>query len=136
MADEARRIALDTNVLARYLPADDEAQAERAARLLESGARYFVPVTVGLELAWVLRSAGVAGQDVLRAFRHLHGLPGMAWQHAAAWQAALRQAATGFDIADARHLALSADCDELATFDDRFAVRARRLAVQPPATAA
>ena len=132
MTDAARRIALDTNILARYLLADDEAQAERATRLLESGAQFFVPVTVGLELAWVLRSQGVPTDDMLRAFRHLHGLPGMAWQHAAAWQSALRHAAMGLDLADALHLALAADCDELATFDARFVTRGERVAASPP----
>lgn len=132
MTEGVRQVALDTNVLARYLLADDRAQAERAARLLESGARFFVPVTVGLELAWVLRSAGVPKEDILRAFRHLHGLPGMAWQHAAAWQTALRHAAIGLDLADALHLALSADCDELATFDARFVTRGQRAAADPP----
>jgi predicted nucleic acid-binding protein len=39
--------ALDTNILARYLLGDDMPQAEAAARLLESGERWFVPVTSG-----------------------------------------------------------------------------------------
>ena len=47
-------IALDTNVLARYLLNDDAAQAEAAEALLSSGERFFVPLTVWLDLVWVL----------------------------------------------------------------------------------
>jgi len=132
MADASRRVALDTNVLARYLLADDVAQAERAARRLESGANFFVPVSVGLELAWVLRAEGVPKPDIVAAFRHLHGLPGMEWQHLAAWQSALRHAESGLDLADALHLALSTDCVEMLSFDARFAARSQREGAQPP----
>ena len=51
---------LDTNVLVRWLVADDDAQVARVQALLESGRSagetYFVPTTVLLELEWVLRS--------------------------------------------------------------------------------
>ena len=53
--------ALDTNVLVRFLVRDDAAQGEAAANLIRSGVRsgnaLFIPVTVALELEWVLRSA-------------------------------------------------------------------------------
>jgi predicted nucleic-acid-binding protein len=51
---------LDTNVLVRWLVADDDAQTARVQALLESGRSageaFFVPTTVLLELEWVLRS--------------------------------------------------------------------------------
>lgn len=51
---------LDTNVLVRWLVADDDAQVAKVHALIESarsgGTRYFVPSTVLLELEWVLRS--------------------------------------------------------------------------------
>ena len=51
---------LDTNVLVRWLVVDDEVQAEVVAGLLASCAerneRLYVPLTVMLELEWVLRS--------------------------------------------------------------------------------
>lgn len=51
---------LDTNVLLRWLVRDDEAQAGYADALFESalasGENLFVPITVVLELEWVLRS--------------------------------------------------------------------------------
>lgn len=49
-------IALDTNILVRLLIADDPAQSIRAKCLLEGNDVYFVPVTVLLELAWVLKT--------------------------------------------------------------------------------
>lgn len=52
--------ALDTNVLVRWLTDDDARQSTRVASLLmekaKNGERLFVPVTVMLELEWVLRS--------------------------------------------------------------------------------
>lgn len=52
--------ALDTNVLVRWLTADDVKQCAVVANLLEIAAkkeeRFFVPVTVMLETEWVLRS--------------------------------------------------------------------------------
>jgi len=52
--------SLDTNVLVRWLVRDDERQSIRARSLLESAHAdaftLFVPITVALELEWVLRS--------------------------------------------------------------------------------
>jgi predicted nucleic-acid-binding protein len=52
--------ALDTNVLARLLVQDDDTQTDAAAKLLERhrrvGEALVIPVTVVLELEWVLRS--------------------------------------------------------------------------------
>jgi predicted nucleic-acid-binding protein len=52
--------ALDTNILVRWLTDDDAGQSTRVASLLEdkanNGERLFIPVTVMLELEWVLRS--------------------------------------------------------------------------------
>ena len=52
--------SLDTNVLVRFLVRDDNAQYESACALLRSAVDadepLFVPVSVTLELEWVLRS--------------------------------------------------------------------------------
>ena len=51
---------LDTNVLVRWLVADDDVQTAQVEALLtagrSAGQSYFVPSTVLLELEWVLRS--------------------------------------------------------------------------------
>ena len=53
--------ALDTNVLVRYLVRDDEQQLASAGKLirdaLRAGETLYVPITVMLELEWVLRSS-------------------------------------------------------------------------------
>jgi len=119
-------IALDTNILARYLLQDDEKQAEEAARIMESGETLFVTATVVLELAWVLKTKGRSKTEVIRGLNYLHGLPRMVWQEGDALDYALKLATAGLDIADALHLALSKGCDSLQTFDAQFATRAQR----------
>lgn len=63
-------IALDTNVLVRYLTEDDEAQAARAAALIEGAIdreeTMFVTHIVLCELAWVL------GGPYRRSRRDIH----------------------------------------------------------------
>ena len=49
-------IALDTNVVVRFLTNDDAIQARRARRLIEQN-EVVIPLTVLLEAEWVLRAA-------------------------------------------------------------------------------
>ena len=63
--------ALDANVLVRFLVQDDTAQLAAAPRLSRrcviAGETLNVPVTVWLELEWVLRSNfGVSKPEVVR----------------------------------------------------------------------
>ena len=73
-------IAVDTNILARYYvddPADVEAagQRRRAERVMRDTEHVFVPLTVVLELTWVLRSFYAFGAaDCARAIEHLVGM--------------------------------------------------------------
>ena len=48
-------VAVDTNVLVRYLTWDDLAQAKAAARVIESGETIAISTIVLCELVWVLR---------------------------------------------------------------------------------
>jgi predicted nucleic-acid-binding protein len=52
--------ALDTNILVRYLVKDDDQQLAAAKKLIQTAIRagetLFVPITVTLELEWVLRT--------------------------------------------------------------------------------
>jgi predicted nucleic-acid-binding protein len=50
-------IAVDTNVLVRYLTWDDESQAKAAARIIDSGETVAISTIVLCELAWVLKRA-------------------------------------------------------------------------------
>ncbi len=133
-------LALDTNVLARYYVAEEDAsratlaQCQAARRTLESGAQLFVAKTVLLELEWVLRGAyGVARRDVLRAFEHLLALPNVEVEDRGTVESALAGLRAGLDFADALHHASGRACAAFLTFDARrFARRARRLALTPP----
>jgi predicted nucleic-acid-binding protein len=131
-------IALDTNVIARFYvddPADPEAQHQRplARQVFESGQALFVPLTVVLELAWVLRAFyNFKAPAFIRVMEHLAGLPNARIEQSALVLQALKDVASGLDFADALHLRASAHCAKLATFDGRkFARKAARLGLLP-----
>jgi predicted nucleic-acid-binding protein len=114
-------LAVDTNVLVRFLTTDDPEQAERARRLVERES-VFVGKTVLLETEWVLRSGyGYARADILGGLRALLGLANVAVEDPPAVRAALIWCEEGMDFADALHLASSRHCDGMATFHRRFA---------------
>lgn len=131
-------IALDTNILARFYvddPADPGAAKQRpiAHRLLAEAKPVFVPLTVVLELEWVLRAFyGFAVDDFVRVVQHLLGLANVTVEEWARVSDALALHKDGLDFADALHLLASSDCTEFMTFDDRrFARRAKRLGLTP-----
>jgi predicted nucleic-acid-binding protein len=134
-------IALDTNLLARFYvddPSDPEAARQRpvARRLILGPQALFVPVTVVLELEWVMRGFyEVRPESFCAAIEHLLGLPGVTVDRWEAVEAALEVHRAGIDFADAMHWALSRGCSEVASPDDRrFARRAARLGLEPPVT--
>ncbi|HEV8260190.1 MAG TPA: type II toxin-antitoxin system VapC family toxin [Burkholderiales bacterium] len=129
-------IALDTNILARYLLDDEPAQARAARRLLaDAKSEYWIPVTVVLELAWVLRKADAPRRLVMERLRDLLSLRNVRAQNADLVFQALRWAAQGMDLADALHLVLSGKAERFATFDEALVKQARKLGVQPPVSA-
>lgn len=129
-------IALDTNILARYLLDDEPAQARAARRLLaDAKAEYWIPVTVVLELAWVLRKTDAPRSVVMERLRDLLSLRNVRVQNADLVFQSLRWAAQGMDLADALHLVLSGKAERFATFDEALIKQARKLGVQPPVSA-
>lgn len=58
-------IGVDTNVLLRYFLYDNPEQAERAARELTAGERFFVNMIVLCEVAWVLETGYGFSRDTL-----------------------------------------------------------------------
>ncbi len=117
--------SLDTNVLLRLLMQDDTGQLAAAQQLVRgrvaAGETLFVPVTVALELEWVLRSRFEFGKPaVLQTFTQLLSSVELRFEAAAAVEWALRQyAAATTDFADCLHAALAAQAGEppLWTFD-------------------
>lgn len=117
--------ALDTNVLVRFLVADDRAQLDAAraliGRCVAEGLALFVPVTVVLELEWVLRSRyGFAKEDVLRVMASLLSAAELGFESEQALEVAVQlHRETAADFADCLHVALAAQAGEppLWTFD-------------------
>lgn len=120
-------LAIDTNLIVRYLTGDHPKQSSRA-RMLIDGQPVFAAVTVMLEVEWVLRSAyGYRPADVARALRAFAGLPTVTVEDETVVAAAIDLAENGMDFADALHLSKSAHCEGLVTFDRKF-VKAAKVA--------
>ncbi|MCC5866336.1 MAG: type II toxin-antitoxin system VapC family toxin [Wenzhouxiangella sp.] len=130
-------IALDTNVLARFYcddPDDPEAKRQRPAarRLLEQAPALFVPVTVLLELEWVMRGFyRLPRQDFGRVIRHLLGLPNVTVEDWPCIDQALNLHLKGLDFADALHWSRIGHCEAMASFDRSFARAATRHELTP-----
>ena len=78
-------IALDTNVLARLVTKDDPKQARAAAELIDAGDVCFVPITVALELEWVLRGVYELGpEQIAESFNALLGVRNLHFEREAA----------------------------------------------------
>lgn len=115
-------IAVDSNVLVRYVTNDDPAQARRALDLLAGAEQIHVAHSVLLEMEWVLRAVYALGRPaVLTAFRQVLGLPGIHVEQPARIAVTLERYERGFDFTDALHLADSGAATPLYTFDKRFA---------------
>jgi predicted nucleic-acid-binding protein len=118
-------IAVDTNILVRYLVEDDPAQTDRAEAVLRSGT-VLVPTTVLLETAWVLRSSYRFDRAaIIEGITKLLGLPGVEAEDSAIAGQALDWYGQGLDFADALHLASSGRAEAFATFDRALRRRAR-----------
>lgn len=128
-------IALDTNLLARLLLRDDARQYARARQLLAREQDYTAPITVMLELVWVLEVNDCVREDIAQGLALLLGLPNFKPQQPDALRQALTWYARGLDFADALHLALSQGQEELATFDRTFTRQAGKLGALPPVVA-
>jgi predicted nucleic-acid-binding protein len=117
--------ALDTNVLVRYVVQDDSGQFAAAKRLVSrcvaEGKSLFVPVTVALELEWVLRASfGYVKDDVLQVLSSLFSAAELTFEAERALEVALQLYREGSaDFADCLHIALAAEAGEqpLWTFD-------------------
>ncbi len=117
--------ALDTNVLVRYVVQDDSGQLAAAKRLIgrcvAEGQSLFVPVTVTLELEWVLRANfGHVKDDVLQALSNLFSAAELTFESERALEVALQLYREGSaDFADCLHIALATEAGEqpLWTFD-------------------
>ncbi len=120
-------LVVDTNLLVRFLAADDPKQSRRALALVRD-TPIRIAKTVLIETEWVLRSLYGFGVDqVAVAFEGLLGLPTVHVEDARTVQRALEWFAAGLDFADALHLASRGRAEAFVTFDNNFRKRASRL---------
>lgn len=102
--------ALDTNVLVRYLIADDKKQFEAARQFIEeaiTNETLFIPVSVSVELEWVLRSLyEVKKAMIITTFNRLLESREIEFQEESAIEIALSlYADNNADFADCLHIA-------------------------------
>src|SRR6266849_3488879 len=117
-------LAVDTNVVVRYLTGDEAEQFAKAKALIDSE-DVFVCTTVLLETEWVLRSVyGYRPAQLARALRAFAGLSRVTLEDPALAAKALEWMAAGLDFADALHLAKAEGCEAFISFDQRFAAAA------------
>jgi predicted nucleic-acid-binding protein len=120
-------LAVDTNVLVRFLARDDPNQTARADNLLRRN-HIWITKTVILETEWVLREVYSFDRDrIASEFRGLLGLSTAQAEDEGAVADALNWFAAGMDFADALHLASSEHAEEFVTFDRKLAAKASKL---------
>jgi len=119
--------ALDTNVLIRFLVADDEKQANRVRSLFKQAEsdqhKLYVPILVVLEMLWVLESVyKISRQQILDALQNLLLMPILQFDEQSALQGFIHSAKAGTeDLSDLliAHSAVEAGCEDVLTFDKK-----------------
>ncbi len=116
------KLAIDTNVLVRYLAWDNAEQARSAAAQIKSADAIVVSTIVLCETAWVLRRAyRYSNEEIVEALSGVIHSRNVEVDRAAA-EAGLRMLARGGDFGDGviEHDAIRSHCERLATFDKTF----------------
>lgn len=102
--------ALDTNILVRYLIADDKKQFEEAKKFIEdsiASEALFIPLSVTVELEWVLRSLyEVKKANIVNTYNRLLEAREIEFQDESAIEIALSlYSDNNADFADCLHIA-------------------------------
>jgi predicted nucleic-acid-binding protein len=120
-------LAIDTNVIVRYLTGNDPEQAQRAKSLVD-GSQVFVATTTLLEAEWVLRRAvGYPAVTTLAALKAFVGLANVTVEDQPRLATVFDWAEQGMDFADALHLTQTPDCEAFISFDRSLAKSARKM---------
>ncbi len=128
-------IALDTNILIRFITRDDPKQAAQVEHFLSSSKEeFFVSLPVLLELVWLLdRRFGYDRSEIAQVLRAFCERKDLVFEDEAQVMAAVSAFESGADFAD--HLiferARAAGCSKLATFDTALANRLPDFVIRP-----
>jgi predicted nucleic-acid-binding protein len=119
-------IALDTNVLVRYLAQDDREQAKAATRFIEealtAGDPGFISAIVLCEIIWVLESRyDLKRTDVVSIIKALLDTRQIVIGEANAVRAALNHSSVELVDAIIHEVGRSRQCQMTVTFDRKFA---------------
>ena len=118
---------IDTNILVRFLVADDESQAKTVYKIFKKAEankeELFVPYVVVLELIWVLESVyEISRDDILDSISELLLMPIFEFEKLSALQAFISLAKKSkYDLSDLL-IGISAKnygCEKVITFDKK-----------------
>ncbi|CAD5957917.1 Putative PIN domain nucleic acid-binding protein [Planktothrix agardhii] len=122
-------IAIDTNIIVRFITRDDELQYQQSLELFKNK-NIFIPDTVILETEWVLRFAyKFKPLEICQSFRKVLGLPNIYLTNEKLILQIIKWHENGIDFADAFHLASSNHCLEFYTFDEKFIKKSQSLSI-------
>ena len=125
-------IAIDTNLVVRFITADDADQYARVQAVFACET-VWLSRTVMLETEWILRSTyRYERRQVIAALLALAGMTGIALESPHQIAQAIDWCDKGMDFADAMHLAASSHCDAFITFDRALIAGASRSNIGPP----
>ena len=117
-----KMISVDTNVVVRLLTRDDERQYQLVLTLFKKN-QIFIPITVILELEWVLRFAYKFNpSQIAEALEKLAGLEQVTIERPEQLSLALQGLRNNMDFTDSLHLAIAASTTrQFTTFDKKLA---------------
>ncbi len=118
---------IDTNILVRFLVADDEFQAKKVYIIFKEAEskknEFFVPILVVLELIWVLESAyEISRDEIIDSISELLLMPILKFENQSVVQQFIQTAqGNRYDLSDLliAHSAAEQGCEAVITFDKK-----------------
>ncbi len=124
-------IALDTNILLRYLIDSDQTLGRKAQNIIE-GNKCFISRVVLLETYQVLESFyQLDKSEILNTLKVIFGIDNLVVEDYLATSRAVEWYEAGMDFADALALVSANEHNLLVTFDRKFAHLAKKLKTIP-----
>ena len=120
-------IAIDTNILVRFLVGDDQKQSEKVYKIFKDteskNDEIHVPILVIIELLWVLESVyEIERKDIISSLDQLILMPIFSFEHLSAIQEFVVDAKNNnYDLSDLliAHTAQNNKCSFIITFDKK-----------------